>query len=107
MTRPVGRRVYLTLVVSLLGPVTAAAQTLVTAPGPGNPSTVRVIDASGTDQSFLGYDPAFLDGVRVALGDANGDGMPGYQSGAPRYTLVKIDREGPNPMNVQSARRRN
>src|SRR5262245_48818728 len=76
MTRPVGRRVCLTLVVSLAGPLTASAQKLVTAPGPGTPPAVRVLDASGTDQNFLAFDPAFLGGVRVALGDVNGDGVP-------------------------------
>lgn len=40
----------------LIVPAVAAAQKLVTAPGPGAPSTVRVVDASGTDQSFLVYD---------------------------------------------------
>src|SRR5262245_53578138 len=70
------RRVCLTFVVSLIAPVAASAQKLVTAPGPGTPPTVRVIDASGTDQSFLAYDSTFLGGVRVALGDVNGDGIP-------------------------------
>src|SRR5262245_57599792 len=70
------RRLSLTLVVFLLGPATAAAQQLVTAPGPGMPPAVRVLDGSGTDQSFFAYEPAFLGGVRVALGDVDGDGVP-------------------------------
>src|SRR5262245_15909234 len=69
------RRVCLTVAVSLLVPAAVSAQKLVTAPGSGAPPSVRVVDASGTDQSFFAYDPAFLGGVRVALGDVNGDGV--------------------------------
>ena len=75
MTVSMLRRSCLTCVVCLIVPAAATAQKLVTAPGPGARSTVRVIDASGTARSFLANDPAFLGGVRVALGDVNGDGV--------------------------------
>jgi VCBS repeat-containing protein len=65
-----------TLALTLLFlPCDAAAQKLVTAGGTGTPPSVRVVDASGTDQNFLAYDPAFVGGVRLALGDVNGDGV--------------------------------
>ena len=76
MTSSAFRRLCLTFAVCLIVPAAASAQKLVAAPGPGTPSTVHIIDASGTDQSFLAYDPAFLGGVRVALGDVNDDGIP-------------------------------
>jgi hypothetical protein len=46
--------------------------------GPGGPPVVRVFDALTGSQitSFLAYDPHFLGGVRVALGDVTGDGTP-------------------------------
>jgi hypothetical protein len=46
--------------------------------GPGGPPVVRVFDALTGSQitSFLAYDSHFLGGVRVALGDVTGDGVP-------------------------------
>jgi large repetitive protein len=76
MTLSKPRRVFLMFAVCLLMPVTAAAQKLVTGAGRGTPPAVRVLDASGTDQTFFAYDPKFLGGVRVALADVNGDGVP-------------------------------
>jgi hypothetical protein len=49
--------------------------------GPGGGPHVRVFDAGtglqipGPLGSFFAYDPAFTGGVRVALGDVNGDGV--------------------------------
>jgi hypothetical protein len=50
---------------------------IVTAPDAGGGPDVRVFDpASGqTVQEFMAYAPAFTGGVRVAVGDINGDGV--------------------------------
>jgi hypothetical protein len=51
---------------------------LVAAAGPGAAPEIKVYDA-GTGallRDFDAYDPHFLGGVRVALGDVNGDGIP-------------------------------
>jgi cyclophilin family peptidyl-prolyl cis-trans isomerase len=49
---------------------------IVTGPGEGGGPQVKVF--SGTDgsllETFMAYDPAFTGGVRVAVGDVNGDG---------------------------------
>jgi membrane-associated phospholipid phosphatase len=44
----------------------------------GGGPAVRVLDAAtGAEvRSFLAYDPSFAGGVRVAVGDVNGDGIP-------------------------------
>src|SRR4051794_22155173 len=49
---------------------------LVQGSGPGRPPEVRVYDSgSGTERfRFLAYDAGFSGGVRVAVGDVNGDG---------------------------------
>jgi parallel beta-helix repeat protein len=52
--------------------------TLATGAGPGGGPNVNVYDANtgALKFSFFAYDPAFTGGVRVALGDINGDGTP-------------------------------
>jgi Bacterial Ig-like domain/Bacterial Ig domain/FG-GAP-like repeat len=72
----------LALAVSVTLPSIANAQKLVTGPGVGMAPVVRVIDASGTDTTFMAYDPVFPGGVRVALGDVNGDGVLDIITGA-------------------------
>jgi hypothetical protein len=43
----------------------------------GGKPEVRVFDAAGNQLGdFLAFDPAFRGGVRVAVGDVNGDGIP-------------------------------
>jgi Bacterial Ig-like domain/Bacterial Ig domain/FG-GAP-like repeat len=69
------RSIYVCVCTLVLAPTLAAAQKLVTGTGAGMSPAVRVIDASGTDTTFLPYDAAFLGGVRVALGDVTGDGV--------------------------------
>src|SRR5262249_48790339 len=55
---------------------------IVTGPGPGGNSHVRVLDGttgtevSGLMSSFLAYDPAYAGGVFVACADVTGDGIP-------------------------------
>ncbi|OWK43205.1 hypothetical protein FRUB_02804 [Fimbriiglobus ruber] len=48
------------------------------AAGPGGPPTVRVFDyATGAEVfRFDAYEPTYTGGVRVAIGDVNGDGIP-------------------------------
>jgi hypothetical protein len=55
----------------------AGFQIIVTAPGPGTDGIVRVFDAFNQDLlfSFEPF-PGFMGGVRVAVGDVNGDGTP-------------------------------
>jgi len=74
-------RVSICLLALLSIPLAAHAQ-LVTAPGIGGSPVVRVIDVTGTERSFFAYDPAFPGGVRVALGDVNGDGVLDIITGA-------------------------
>jgi hypothetical protein len=51
---------------------------LVTGSGPGQAPMVNVYDAATgvLKFSFMAYSPFFLGGVRVAVGDVNGDGVP-------------------------------
>jgi hypothetical protein len=69
------------LVLLCLFPTVAGAQVVV-APGPGMPPFVRVMHADGTDTTFLAYDGRFGGGVRLALGDVNGDGILDIITGA-------------------------
>src|SRR5262249_29971659 len=59
----------------------------------GSTSMVHVYDSSG-DQigSFLAFDPSFMGGVRVAVGDVNGDGVLDViaASGPGQDPLVKV-----------------
>src|SRR5262245_53887496 len=76
------RQWFVCLLVLGFLPVAAAGQDVVMAPGAGSPPIVRVLHADGTQISFFAYDPAFMGGVRVALGDVNGDGIPDIITGA-------------------------
>jgi large repetitive protein len=67
-------------VVSLL-PAAASAQVVI-APGAGSDPVIRVMNPDGTEASFLAYAQAFQGGVRVALGDVNGDGVVDIITGA-------------------------
>jgi uncharacterized repeat protein (TIGR01451 family) len=64
--------------------VTPHLRPAVTGVGPGAAPLVNVYDQStGTVRlSFLAYDAAFTGGVRVAMGDVNGDGTPDIITGA-------------------------
>lgn len=62
----------------------AAHALLVTGPGSEAP-LVKGFDAEASEVgSFLAYDEAFLGGVRVAVGDVSGDGVPDLITGAGR-----------------------
>src|SRR5262249_53548508 len=53
------------------------AQAYATGAGPGGGPQVNGYSASGTLlNAFFAYDPGFTGGVRVAVGDSNGDGIP-------------------------------
>ncbi len=64
----------------VLLPTVASAQYVV-GPGPGGSPTVHLIDTSG-DHPIVAYDPSFLGGVSVALGDVDGDGVYDVITGA-------------------------
>ena len=65
---------------------------IITGAGAGGGPNVKVF--SGTDdsllQSFMAYDPSFTGGVRVAVGDANGDGRPDLITRGGGESHVKI-----------------
>jgi Bacterial Ig domain/FG-GAP-like repeat len=79
MLRPFHRFASLLLVWAV--PAAAYAQ-VVSAPGPGSQPVVQVQDSVGNVTSFFAYDPLFTGGVRVALGDVNGDGVLDIITGA-------------------------
>jgi hypothetical protein len=54
---------------------------IVVGSGSGATAEVKTFEANGTvlpgaASDFVAYDPSFLGGVRVAIGDVNGDGVP-------------------------------
>src|SRR5262249_58700737 len=71
--------------------------------GPGQPPRVQVYDAQTGERKFdfLAFEPRFRGGVRVALGDVNGDGSPDLIAGAGRGGSPRIrvfDGETGNPL---------
>ena len=71
---------FVTLLVSLILPAAAMAQVII-GPGPGGNPEVQLIEPGGT-RTFPVFDPAFLGGVSVTLGDVNGDGTADIIAGA-------------------------
>lgn len=70
--------------VSPVPPPAPRPQILVTGPDEGGLPEIKVYDA-GTGVlkfDFFAYNPAFRGGVRVAVGDVNGDGVPDIVTGA-------------------------
>ncbi len=67
-----------------LGPALGRAGTIVTGLGTGGTPQVGVFDAAtaALQYSFLAYDTSFTGGVRVAVGDVNGDGSADVVTGA-------------------------
>jgi Putative Ig domain/FG-GAP-like repeat/Cadherin-like domain len=74
-------RISACLITLLALPLVSAAQ-IVSAPGAGRAPSVRVVENDGTDRTIVAYDPAFVGGVRVAMGDINGDGVADIITGA-------------------------
>ena len=81
-----------------LGDVTGDGRAdLVVGGGPGRPPVVSVFDgATGAlELTFLAYASSFLGGVRVAVGDVDGDGKPELITGAgpgggPQVNVYKV-----------------
>jgi hypothetical protein len=78
----------------------------------GGTSMVKVYDSSSTLlASFLAFDPSFTGGVRVAIGDVNGDGIPDVIAASgpgqdPQVKVIdgtKLDQIGPNGEILDSA----
>ncbi len=71
---------------------------IVTSPAPGYDSSVTVFDASGTTSAwFQAYGYSFINGVRVAAGDVDGDGTLEYVTGqgpGGGSELLVLDAEG-------------
>jgi hypothetical protein len=66
------------LFVAALDLISTGKVQIVTAPDQGGGPDVRVFDGStlSMTREFMAYDPAFLGGARLAIGDVNGDGTP-------------------------------
>ena len=85
-----------TLLLVISSTLSHAATVLVaTGPGPGHPPVVRVTvgGANGNDTiSFMAYQKNFLGGVRIAVGDVNGDGFDDVitGTGAGAFGHVKV-----------------
>jgi hypothetical protein len=80
------------LILITFGVATSAEAQLVMGAGPGSSPQIRVIDADGTERTFLAYAADFLGGVRVAFGDVDGDGIldiitSGGPGGGPHITV--------------------
>src|SRR5262249_54744430 len=59
------------------GPFPLPQRVFVTAADAGGGPDVKVFNADGSFRAgFFAYDPAFTGGVRIAVGDVNGDGYP-------------------------------
>ena len=72
---------------------------IVTGPGFGGGPHVKIFDVNGTLRStFYAYDPKFAGGIRVAVGDIDGDGMAEivtgiYSSGGPHVRVMTASGE--------------
>jgi hypothetical protein len=85
-TRPLTQLIISLLLIAVSSTLSHAAAILVaTGPGPGHSPLVKVTVAgqNGNDTiSFMAYQKNFLGGVRVAVGDVNGDGFDDVIVGA-------------------------
>jgi len=75
----------------------SAGDEVVTGAGPGGGPHVRIFSNTGADLGgFMAYDPRFTGGVRVAVGDVDGDGIdeiitaPG-PGGGPHIRVFKLN----------------